>query len=201
MLVQLEIGPLKALYRLRKNKTHLEVQVSQGFMGAEPELLGALAADMVLGKQPQRSQQIRAYSTSEDYTEIELAMELMVEELIDAAKGHTYNLTQLFDQLNHTYFQGGLTQPRLYWSTVATRRKFGHYQPSGDRVMISQTLDSPKVPEWVVEFVLYHELLHKYHGETWSNGRRLVHTPAFRQDEKRYHAYAKAQAWLNKLAH
>jgi hypothetical protein len=47
---------------------------------------------------------------------------------------------------------------------------------------------------------MYHELLHKKHGETIINGRRFVHTPEFRREEQQFEQYAKATAFLNKLS-
>jgi hypothetical protein len=52
----------------------------------------------------------------------------------------------------------------------------------------------------VAEFVMYHELLHKRHGETWVNGRLWVHTSAFRRDEQQFKEYNLAQACLHKLS-
>jgi hypothetical protein len=111
-----------------------------------------------------------------------------------------YNLDQLFDKINCEYFAAKLTKPRLMWSQFQTYRKFGHYEPARNRIVISLTLDEIAIPELVVEFVLYHELLHKYHGEKWVNGRRMVHTPDFRHDESKFRFYDEAEAWLSKLA-
>jgi predicted metal-dependent hydrolase len=66
--------------------------------------------------------------------------------------------------------------------------------------MISATLDSVEVPAFVVDFVVYHELLHKKHGVRWQNGRRAVHTPAFRAEERCFHKYAEADEWIGRLA-
>jgi hypothetical protein len=47
---------------------------------------------------------------------------------------------------------------------------------------------------------MYHELLHKKHGTAVVNGRRLVHTAAFRQDEQKFSDYEAAKRQLNDLA-
>jgi hypothetical protein len=61
---------------------------------------------------------------------------------------------------------------------------------------MSRTLDDLNVPEIVVEFVLYHELLHKHHGAKLVNGKRMVHTPEFRRSERKFKFYQEAQRWL-----
>jgi hypothetical protein len=62
--------------------------------------------------------------------------------------------------------------------------------------VISLTLDDVTVPKFVVEFVLYHELLHKYHGTKWVQGRRMVHTKEFRASESQFKFYNEASKWL-----
>jgi hypothetical protein len=66
--------------------------------------------------------------------------------------------------------------------------------------MVSATLDSREVPSYVVDFVVYHELLHKKHGATWQNGRQAVHTSSFREDERRFAEYAGAEKTIMDLA-
>jgi hypothetical protein len=57
-----------------------------------------------------------------------------------------------------------------------------------------------RLPSYVVDFVGYHELLHKKHGVTWQNGRQAVHTSAFRKDERRFAEHPVAEAALKRLA-
>jgi hypothetical protein len=56
------------------------------------------------------------------------------------------------------------------------------------------------VPEFLVEFVLYHEMLHMKHQPRLVNGRRVYHTAAFRADEKRFARYEQALEWIDRLA-
>ena len=66
--------------------------------------------------------------------------------------------------------------------------------------MVSQSLDDEKVPPFVLDYLVYHELLHKKHGLTWTSARRMAHTPAFKADEKQFPDYAAAKALINKIA-
>ena len=56
------------------------------------------------------------------------------------------------------------------------------------------------MPEFVVDFIVYNELLHKKHGVDWRNGQARAHTPAFRQEERRFAQHAEAEAVLKALA-
>ncbi len=76
----------------------------------------------------------------------------------------------------------------------------GHYQLGRDTIMISVTPDAASVPASLVDFVMYHELLHKKHGSMIVNGRRLAHSPAFRADERQFAEYDEAERLLHELA-
>ena len=67
-------------------------------------------------------------------------------------------------------------------------RRLGHYDPAHEAIVLSRRLDNPLVPEYVVRYVLYHEMLHVQLGEDTpdTSGRRRIHGPRFRLAEKRY---------------
>ena len=198
--LSVELAHCVALYRCRQHKDGINLQLSEGFLLADREVLTAVVQVAIEGKTAPTSQIIHKFGLSEAYSELILELDLIAESEADTPQGACYDLEALFTQVSQHYFRGKLAKPRLSWNGRLTRRKFGHYEPARDRVVISQTLDNAEIPECVPSFVLYHELLHKQHGSCWVNGQRRVHTPAFRQDERRFEQYDVAQAWLNRLA-
>lgn len=120
--------------------------------------------------------------------------------IISSAKGNFYDLDEIFDDLNSRFFAKKMPKPTLTWSTGKTFRIFGHQDAIHNTVVISQTLDDAKVPKFVVEYVLYHELLHIKHPTKVINGRRYSHTPVFRTDERKFPRYEEAEDLLEKLA-
>jgi hypothetical protein len=127
------------------------------------------------------------------------ALEVLAAPSQDSLRGRRYDLAQVFDRVNAAYFAGGMPRPKLSWSKALTARKMGHYQFASNTVVISLTLDDPRVPEYVIDLVMYHELLHKQMGARMVNGRRYAHTDAFRQAEWRFEHYAQAKAFLDRL--
>jgi predicted metal-dependent hydrolase len=93
-----------------------------------------------------------------------------------------------------------MEKPTLTWSPRRTRRILGHHDPVYDTIVISKTLDSADVPEWFVEFILYHEMLHIKHPARLIKGRRFYHTKAFRAEEERFPYFQQAQDWLDSIA-
>jgi hypothetical protein len=120
--------------------------------------------------------------------------------VVEGTRGAFHDLAQSFDRVNQAYFEGGMARPRLTWSRSFTGRKFGHYDHVKNWVMVSSTLDRAQVPAFVVDYLMFHELLHKKHGVRWVNGRGHAHTREFYADEHRFERYQEADDWLNKLA-
>ena len=115
-------------------------------------------------------------------------------------RGAVHDLNDSFDRINAQYFHSQMQRPRLIWSRTFTHRKMGHYQHASDTVMISSSLDHPSVPASTLDFLMYHELLHKKHGIRWKNGRGHVHTPAFYADERKYPGWEEAEKTLTRIA-
>ena len=119
---------------------------------------------------------------------------------LSRARGRHYDLEEVFRRVNADHFEGRLGRPVLAWNTVPARRKLGRYQFATDTVVLSRILDSPTVPTWVVDFIMYHELLHKSLGLRMTNGRQRAHTADFRQAEKAFPRYAEATAFIKRLS-
>ncbi len=92
-------------------------------------------------------------------------------------------LVEKFNKINDQFFDGVLEQPSLKWGNYA-KAKLGHYEYGSDTIMLSKYLET--APEEYMEYVLYHEMLHKKHKFTHTNGRSLHHSTAFKADEAKF---------------
>jgi hypothetical protein len=116
--------------------------------------------------------------------------------VITSARGDVYDLDEIFDALNQTYFRNSLPKPVLSWSSRRTYRILGHHDSAHETVIISRSLDDQKVPRFVVEYVVFHEMLHIFHPTEHRNGRRFNHTPAFKRNEQKFRYYEEAETWI-----
>ncbi len=115
-------------------------------------------------------------------------------------QGTHYDLSSLFDQLNQKYFENALERPHIGWSTRGWRRQFGCYDPGPNQILLNRRMDVPGVPQFVVEYVLYHEMLHVKHPTRRSGCSLLSHSPEFRAEEKRFSQFDPARKFLDRLA-
>jgi hypothetical protein len=118
--------------------------------------------------------------------------------IITSARGEYFDLDEIFDKLNAEYFRRSLPKPVLSWSSRKTYRILGHHDSTHETIIVSRSLDDRKVPEFVVEYVVFHEMLHIFHPTIHQNGRRYNHTPAFRRNERKFSHYEEAESWIER---
>ena len=195
---------LRHTIRLRSGQVY--VRLSDICKDSPPEVMRALAFVLVarlLGKRipDVHERTYRDYSlTSEIIRASDIARRRRGHKKISSAQGGTYDLEKMFAKINRRYFDSSLEKPTITWSQRKTRSILGHHDRVYETITISKSLDSPQVPEWFVEFILYHEMLHIKHAARMINGRRYYHTAAFRSDERRFAKYDEAQRWLEQIA-
>ena len=115
------------------------------------------------------------------------------------AKGRTYDLEAIFEDLNRRFFHGLLARPLMTWSRHASRQNLGHYDPAHNTIVVSRVFDRPNVPRYAVEYLVYHEMLHLKHPVRLSGSRRCVHPKAFQDEEKLFPELEKAKELLKRL--
>jgi hypothetical protein len=197
----IRIYATSTLLRTRADQQKTDILINEGFIDAPDDVFAALMR-YTLGMGGQGDlDSAKQYAASPDYAEVQMALAAATPtDVSTTAEGVCYDLRDAFARVNKAYFAGKQSMPHLVWSETHTYRKFGHYDKTRDLVMVSTTLDAPDIPAYVVDFVVYHELLHRELGVRRVNGRRRIHTPEFRQRERRFRKYDKAQAMLDDLS-
>ena len=118
---------------------------------------------------------------------------------IEGPKGQHYDLDQIFDDLNLRFFHGLMARPQMTWSGNRSLRSLGHYDPAHNTIVVSRVFDGPRVPQYAIDYLVYHEMLHLRHPVKLRGSRRLVHPKDFRDEEKLFPQLAEAQQFLKKL--
>ncbi len=103
-------------------------------------------------------------------------------------------LAESFRRVNDGLFDGLIERPNLVIGNGIT--KLGSYDLGTDTVSISSILlEHPPL----LDYVMYHELLHKKHQFRGAGLRRTFHSTKFRKDEKSYPNSAALEKELSKL--
>lgn len=192
-------------HTIRVRAGRVYVRLSDLFETAPPEVIRALAfllvARLLERKAPPAQERIyRSYAFSPQVLRAsDLTRRQRGRKVISSALGQVHDLDRIFSRVNLRYFDNEIAKPVLTWSQRRTRSILGHHDSAHDTITISKTLDSSEVPEWFVEYILFHEILHIKHPARLINGRRHYHTPAFRAEEHRFPRYQESQEWLDRV--
>jgi hypothetical protein len=122
-----------------------------------------------------------------------------VKKVVVRTKGRHHDLSELYDEINSSYF-GNKVTTTITWGSLSPRsavrkRTVGSYSERSNTIRINPVLDRKDVPACYVAFVVYHEMLHADMGTTMRRTRRSVHPREFRRREKLFQEYEKAMAW------
>jgi hypothetical protein len=118
---------------------------------------------------------------------------------LQPARGHFYDLDGIFEDLNSHFFHGLMARPRMSWSPTRTRRILGHYDPAHNAIIISRIFDDPAIPRYVLDYIVYHEMLHLKHPVRLRGSRRCVHSKDFQAEEELFPRLADVNAFLRQL--
>lgn len=209
------IGP-KVLVTLTENRsTMISYSVKKGVLYLRMHALFAEAPDHVLGAvarfvAAKRPCQKSAWLIDRWIEAHRALIKAPARAAVVQPRGEVHDLQKIYDEINAAYFRGTI-DARITWSTAGRKKKtkgrakkkkprssmrMGSYLEDERLIRIHPALDQSFVPEYFVASVVFHEMLHQLHGaHEAEDGTRRVHTPAFRRDEAKFHAFEKARAW------
>ena len=189
--------------RLREGK--LLVRVSDLLEGAPESILKAIAHILLakMYRKPidrEHAARYRRYVSAEHMSrKAHLVRQIRGRKRLHSAQGHAYDLDAIFEELNVRFFYGLLARPQMTWSSERARNRLGHYDPAHNAIVVSRVFDHPRVPRVVVEYIVYHEMLHLKHPVRMRGSRRCVHSKEFQAEEKMFPRLDEAKRFLRLL--
>ena len=190
---------------IRLRQGELYVRLSDLLEGAPEPVLHAIAHILLakLYRKPvsrAQSTRYRRYVANHDISaKAHLVRQMRGRKLIHSARGHYYHLEEIFEDLNRRFFHGLMGRPQLTWSQNHARNHLGHYDPAHNTIVISRIFDHPQVPRYVVEYIVFHEMLHLKHPVKLRGSRRCVHSAEFLAEEKMFPGLETARKFLRIL--
>ena len=189
--------------RLREGR--LLVRISDLLEGAPEPVLRAIAHILLakMYRKPidrEHATRYRRYVSTHHMSEkAHLVRQMRGRKRITTARGHIYHLEEIFEDLNQKYFYGLMARPVMTWSTERARNRLGHYDPAHNAIVVSSVFDHPRVPRYVVEYIVYHEMLHLKHPVKLRGSRRCVHSAEFQAEERLFDRLEAAREFLRRL--
>lgn len=191
----------RSMITVRWKNASCAVRLHQMFLDAAEDVLRALAAFI---RRPcvRQKHLLRAFIKSHE----RMIRPARVPEKPKGSRlrpeGKHVDLRAYFQKLNEVHFSGRLGCA-ITWGTRKRGRRprsirLGSYCTDKRIIRIHPVLDSPAVPAYVIEDVLYHEMLHHELGMVRSNGRLLSHHRVFKAKEKAFPHSARAREWIRK---
>jgi hypothetical protein len=118
-----------------------------------------------------------------------------------SVKGQCYDLQELYDEVNATYFEGKLDLKITWFGCRSSKRRksiaLGLYYDALRLVKVHRLLDQEKFPRYVVAYVIYHEMLHHVCPSYYdSRGSHRIHHDEFRWRESQFKEHDQAEHWL-----
>ena len=115
------------------------------------------------------------------------------------AGGKVYDLQVMLESLNAKFFEGSV-DARITWGRAPNKKRrrsirLGTYSSDERLIRIHPSLDADWVPTYVVEMVVYHEMLHAVVPPIVRGNHKIFHTPEFRRRERAHPNYARASKW------
>jgi hypothetical protein len=181
---------------VKYTKSHVEFSLSRMWRNVDEDIQTGLIESLVI-----RMYKIKGISTSN----MKL-YEAFMKGLSKYARADTHDpeLEESFNRVNDKFFNGMMEKPNLIFASESFR-KLGSYEYSTNTVYISTIFKGLSTDEQkFLDYIVYHELLHKKHTFNVKNGRHQAHTTIFKKDEKKFDAEnnidmeKELNAWLRK---
>lgn len=191
-------------HTIRRRQDSLWVRLSDAFSEAPREILCALAQILL-----RKLLHLRSSIADRQLYQRYLHSHPMMAEIahLRASRGRLsppgkegkfYNLEEIWNSLNSRYFDNRLQNLTVQWSKKAGKSRLGYYRENVHCIVISRSLDHPAIPRYVVEFVVYHEMLHAIIPPISMGNRRVVHSEQFHEQERLFEQSSAAIGFLKK---
>ncbi|QLH74430.1 MAG: M48 family metallopeptidase [Methanomassiliicoccales archaeon] len=181
----------------------LELKVTDYMAGARQDILEEFADCICRRIICKRSDEIytpvmKEWLQSQEFVELNRSTYLQrSRNLAYTAKGIHYDLEEARTRLLSEGLLPDIPDNYITWTKRPNLQRMGYCSVIMRVVAVSSALDSGEVPEFVSDYVLYHELLHLNDGLKALGSH---HDAAFRTKERKYPRWKEAEVALRRIA-
>ncbi|PIN69416.1 hypothetical protein COV93_05585 [Candidatus Woesearchaeota archaeon CG11_big_fil_rev_8_21_14_0_20_43_8] len=167
-----KLGPYNGTISRFMNKLHF--RISKKWIGITPEIFQGLLEELMIkmfGGKNKESVNVDLYNNFIKRLHL----------TVPKTRSHP-TLEESFNRINTKYFDGIVERPNLRMGKP-TRSKLGSYDYKTDMISISSIFENH---EDVIDYIMYHEVLHKVLKFKQSGTKNYHHTAEFRRKEKEF---------------
>lgn len=169
------------------------------FLEAGETVLAALAR-WAAGSRKRANRTLRAFIDQHEKKIIRPAKPTKPRKIKLLTQGRCFDLHEALQRLQQEYFNTDLNI-RITWSHARKKPgrrniRLGSYSARTKLIRINPLLDQAFVPPFVLDDIVFHEILHHYLGYDRENGRTRVHHGVFKKLEKEFQHHQAAQVWI-----
>jgi len=157
---------------IRMDRDEILVNMSKQWRGVSKEIQKGLIQELLA----------RLFKSKRHTIHIDLYHSFIKNMSNFAPKVHTHPVLQeSFSRVNEMLFNGMMQEPNLKIGNGIN--KLGTYEYATNTITISKILLQD---ETLMDYVMYHEMLHKKHKYKAGRRRTLYHSKAFKEDERKF---------------
>jgi hypothetical protein len=186
----------------KRREKQLDILVSDYIAGAPDSVLVDLSQtmmDMIKGRPYEYGTEYMSWVTSDEFVcNNRKAYVRRSKNITRNPVGKERDLIESIDRL----LDSSLLTPEdiqnsfFTWTVHPNYRKVGYCSPMMRVVAVSSALDDLSIPDYVVDFVVYHESLHLRQGYRPS---KRAHDISFKKEERSFPMFKEAGEYLNNL--
>jgi len=186
--------------RWQRSYKWADFKVSDYLADAPPEVIEGLCNSLfskITGEDEGYSDEMCRWMTAPEFSEYKQPVYLKrSRNLTRSSKGEAKDLESAYGRLIDMGLAEKDGSVHLTWTKESNVRKIGHCSVLMKVVTISSVLDTEMIPDFVLDYCLYHELCHLMIGFDPSAKR---HGAEFSELEAKYPRADEAKEWLKKL--
>ena len=107
-----------------------------------------------------------------------------------------FNLNERMNYLNDLYFDSTCSIKGVHWTVKSSKRILGRYYEDDKTIFISRYLNTKSIPQYIIDYIVFHEMCHHVFPPYFKDGKRKVHHSDFKKNEKRFEKYIEANEWI-----
>lgn len=183
---------------IRVSSGKLEFKIHSSYLKARTEELEAVI-DLLLHKLLRQPIPENLDATIRNFYESQTEQKNRINKnrkRIERSSSRNAGLRAILESLNDSFLQIDLGDLEIFWAKSKSKTRLGHYDPVHKMIVINPILSLEYVPDFVLNYIVFHELLHVYFPVSRKKGRNVIHGREFKNFEKKFPDYKKANAWL-----